>query len=103
MRILCKDHTHETGGIRIVGADLVVYFDQALLNNRGDFPAGQRILQPIAEKNVEGERFPESVRPRRRARSLETRRTGMEAQTLWYARMYHSVCQASMMKVQQDA
>ena len=80
VNILRKRHTHETSRIRVIGADLVVYLDQTLLNNRSDFAAGQRILQPIAEKNAEGKRLPEPVRSRRRTRSLETRKAGIEAQ-----------------------
>jgi len=78
MRILFVYRTHETSRIRVIGADLVVNLDQALLNNCGDFTAVQCVLQPVSEKNGERKRFPELVRPGRRTRSLEARGTGVE-------------------------
>jgi len=39
--------THKSGRVSLIGADFIVDFDQALLDNSCDFSASQGILQSV--------------------------------------------------------
>lgn len=64
------EQTHKTSGVSLVGANFVVDFDQALLNDGCDFSASQSILQSVAEENGEGKAFSKLVRTRGGTRGL---------------------------------
>ena len=69
-RFLDRNDIHVAGGVGLIGANLVIDFDEALLDDRSDFLSSQRILQPVSEENCEGEGFAELVGARRWARSI---------------------------------
>ena len=64
--------THEAGGVGLVGPDLAVDLDEALLHDRSDLTAGKSVLEAIAEEDSEGEGLAQLVRTGRRAGSLES-------------------------------
>lgn len=56
-RILDGDDVHEAGEVGFVSAGLAISGDAdeaALLDDRGDFTAGQCVLQAVAEEDGEG-------------------------------------------------
>lgn len=53
--------THEARGVGGVSPDLAIDLDQALLDNRSDLLASERVLQPVTEEDREGEGFAELV------------------------------------------
>lgn len=53
--------TLESSRVGLISPDLSIDLDQALLDNSSDFPAGERIFQPVTEEDGKGETFPEFV------------------------------------------
>lgn len=45
----------ETGGVGLVGADLVVDFDETLLDDEGDLTSGESVLQTVADEDLHKE------------------------------------------------
>ena len=68
-RLLDRDDVHEAGGEGLVGADLLVDLDQALLDNQGDLTGGEGVLEAVAEEDGEGQALAELVGSGRRAGS----------------------------------
>jgi hypothetical protein len=51
------ERTHEPGGVGLVGADLVVDLDEALLDDERNLTAGQGVLEAVADEDLkEGKR-----------------------------------------------
>jgi len=69
-RFFDRDDIHEAGGVGSVCADFAVDFDYALLDNGGDLPSSQSILQPVAKENCERKRLSKLVRSWRGARCV---------------------------------
>lgn len=65
------EQTHEASGVSLVGANFVVDFDQALLDDGCDFSASQGILQSVAEEYGEGQGFAKLMGTRRGTRGLQ--------------------------------
>ena len=42
----------ETGGVGLVGSDLVVDLDEALLDDEGDLTSGKSVLQTVANEDL---------------------------------------------------
>ena len=62
--------TLEASGEGGVGPDLAIDLDQALHDDRRDLTASERILQAVAQEDVEGQGLAELVRARRGAGRL---------------------------------
>lgn len=62
--------THEASGVGLVGADLAVHLDEALLKDSSDLLAGKGILEAVAQEDREGKRLAKLVGTRRRAGSV---------------------------------
>lgn len=45
----------ETGGVGLVGSDLVVDLDEALLDDEGDLTSGKSVLQTVANEDLSGQ------------------------------------------------
>ena len=69
--LLDGDDVHEAGWVGGIGAHFAVDLDQALHDDRRDLAASERILQAVAQEDVEGQGLAELVRARRGAGSLE--------------------------------
>ena len=65
------EQTHEASGVGLIGANFVVNFNQALLDDRSNFSASQGILQSIAEEHGKRERFAKLMWTRRGTRGLQ--------------------------------
>jgi hypothetical protein len=42
----------ETGGVGLVGSDLVVDLDETLLDDEGDLTSGESVLQTVADEDL---------------------------------------------------
>ena len=49
---LVRQLTHEASGVGLVGADLVVNRNEALLDDQGDLATSQSVLQAVAEEDL---------------------------------------------------
>jgi len=54
-RLLDRDDILETGGVGLVGSDLVVDLDEALLDDEGDLTSGKSVLQTVADEDGKGQ------------------------------------------------
>jgi len=66
------DDVHETSRVSFVSSNFGIDFDEALLDDGGDFTTGQSILQPVAEEDGEREGFAQFVRTWGRTRSISS-------------------------------
>jgi len=64
------DDIHVPSGVGLISANLVIDFDEALLDDSGNFTTSQGVLQPVSEEDGEGERFAELVGAGRGAGSI---------------------------------
>ena len=65
-----QERTHEARGVGVVGANLVVDLDQALHDDRRDLTTSERILQAVAQEDVERQGLAELMGTRRGAGRL---------------------------------
>jgi len=65
-RLLDRDDILETGGVGLVGSDLVVDLDEALLDDEGDLTSGKSVLQTVANEDGKGQALALLVGTRRR-------------------------------------
>lgn len=73
-------HTHETGGVSKVGADLAIDGDQTLLEDHLGLVVSECILQPVAEEHNNRQALGGLVRPSAGLRGLEREKDECRAQ-----------------------
>jgi len=72
-RLFNGDDVHEASGVSGIIANLAIYLDETLHDNRLGFAAVQGILQSVAEENDEREAVTQLMRTRRGTRSIGAR------------------------------
>lgn len=95
--------THEASGVGLVGADLAVNLNKALLKDSSDLLASKSVLEAVAEEDGQRQRLAELVGTRRGAGGLGTLVLPATMFGRSCSRRCRPACRASMTKELRDA